>query len=402
MPSSSALHSANRNKSRLFPLLACLGLNLLVGNSHAGLTSSYTYDVSNTFVSVDGQLNGPPQPVVSRDGGETSSRGNLVSFEGDPLGIGVGAGVDGGGTVGPSPTVRARAEATGRDFRVDAGLEFGSQTCPTPNCIFVDASATWQLRWNARAATLSEDTIVIDVPGFDGLAGEFTIPIDITGSNAAESNLLAPTLPSETGFTVATADANGVRTASDSFRYFASNRAGGSPAGVIDTQADFVVPFVVGEEFSLVAAFFTDVSVLTPSILTQGLVSILVEGDFFNTAHFDPFENFRLDSSGDGLFDIALDTSLLSLSSQLNVDYLALGGENGGGDMGGGDPVPPPVSVLEPSTIWLSALGCLALLRIRRRGSYPSASASAANTSGCVAPNSRRITGKPRAISSSA
>ncbi|MFK7915314.1 MAG: PEP-CTERM sorting domain-containing protein [Pseudomonadales bacterium] len=337
-------------------------MSLLTSYSHAELISSYQYQIRNTLFRAQGEfLN--PQPTILKDGSQRSDQGELVSIDARPLNIVVGEDVDAAGGVGPSPTVRLAAQATGRDFRVAAGYEFDSSTCPVRDaCFSVLTDAVWGLNWGSRAETRSSDTIVIEAPGFDGLAGEFTLPIAMTGSISVETDMQQALLRTAANFSIATADSDGVRTANTSFGFNAGNRPGNDPARAIDSVTNFVVPFVVGEAFSLSTIFSANAGVLVSSNFLDDLDRILIESDFFNTAHFDPFENFRLDSTGDGLFDTGLDTSLLNISSLLNVDYLAIAD-----DPGGDDPVMPPVGVPEPGTFWLSALGGLALMRMRRR-----------------------------------
>lgn len=348
-------------------LLVCLGLSMLTNNSHAELISTINFQVRNTLFAVQGMLLGPPQPIAEADLRNSNDQGELLSYEGAPLAVfRDGNGVDGSGPTGPVPTVRVRAEATGRDFRVAAGLEYDRGSCPTPDCIYVNGTAVWQLNWNARGATRSNDTITIDAAGFDGLAGQFTLPIEMTGNIEVETDFRSAILDTGTNFSISSANAEGIRTANDSFSFNASNRPGGRDGRAIDTTTNFVVPFVFGETFSIGTSFNANVSVITGSTFLDELNMILVESDFFSTAHFDPFENFRVDSNGDGQFDLGLDTSLLNIASLLNLDYLALGG-----DVGGGDPMTPPITpptaVPEPGTFWLSAFGVLALMRMRRR-----------------------------------
>ena len=329
-------------------LLTCSCLPML---AQAALTSSYDWEVRNTYVGIIGQV-ADRQTFIASDA-DQSATGQLVSYGTTSLAYENFPTPDGETGSGPEPDIQVQAEATGRTLRVQTSIEH-LRSCIPPMCNGVSNNgAIWSARWSANARAISFDTLTIaGDPSLNGLAGSFLLPIHLTGQiNLDQDHFFS--MGTQPTFNIRTADQNGITTANAQRSYPNNWIRNGVVNDVIDESFSLIVPFVFNEDFDLISSFSSNASA---SVFSSGnlfqLTQLIVSSDFANTVVLEGFTDFLVDSDGDGVPDAPVDPELLQISSLEGIDYL-------------GDPAVIPV----PAAAWLFLSGLIGLVGVARKSS---------------------------------
>ena len=327
-----------------------LSLGLLPALANAEISSTYDWEVRNTYVGIIGEV--ADQQTFLSQGSDQTSSSRLIGHGTTVLDFDTFPSPDGATGSGPTPDIRVQAQATGRDFRVETTIEH-VRSCTQTECNGVSLNnSIWSARWsaNARASILDRVTISGDA-ALDGMAGSFFLPIELTGQiNLDQDHFFG--MATQPTLSVITRDLNGTRTAGVQRTYPNTWSRLRPPVDVsIDESFGLVIPFVFNEGFDLITGLTSGVSAIVSSSGNLfELTNLLASSDFANTVHYDPFANFMVDSDGDGVPDAAIDPAILQISSSDGIDYL-------------NDVTVIPV----PAAVWLFGSGLVGLIGIARR-----------------------------------
>jgi hypothetical protein len=334
---------------RLFYLFVPL-LVLLSEPANALLTSSYDWQVRNTYWGISGQQTN--QQNFLAEGSRQSSTGQRISFGTSVLDFDTFPPPGGATGSGPTPDITVQAQATGRDFRVQTSIEH-IRSCTPPDCNGVSIiDAVWSASWNATAQAQGLDRLVIGGDSsLDGVAGSFFLPIELTGQIILDQDY-ALSMVTQPTLLVRSFDLSGNQTSSFDRTYPNTWSRLNPPVDVtINESTGLVVPFIYNQAFDLITNFRSQVSVGASSFGNwTDLTRMEASSDFSNTLHFNPFTDFMVDTDGDGEPDSPIDLANLQIISSEGIDYLT--------------DVP---SIPLPPAVWLFGSGLLGLIGIARR-----------------------------------